>query len=194
MNCLSECDGVAIDVIFVIDTSNSISDEQFETMIDFMAKLVLSFDVSESNIHVAVITFANRPKAQIELLDYQERIPLAKAVYALHRQYGGSYTFCAIDLVLEHGLLEEYGARPGVPKVGVVVVDGKSADPERTELRAAEARQAGIRMIAVGIGDAVDMDELKQIAGDDRLVYTVGGFDTLHEHIEPVAKSTCKGE
>lgn len=55
----------------------------------------------------------------------------------------------------------QQGDRPDVPNVGVVITDGKSNEPEATWNEAMQARDRGIEMIAVGVGNSVRVSELE---------------------------------
>ena len=56
---------------------------------------------------------------------------------------------------------QDRGDRPNVPNVLVVITDGRSSDPEATWQQAIRTRNAGIHIIALGIGSGVDERELE---------------------------------
>lgn len=52
--------------------------------------------------------------------------------------------------------LQEKGDRPNVPNIGIVITDGESnRDPERTIPTANSAKDKGIILFSIGIGDQV---------------------------------------
>uniref|UniRef100_A0A915HZ49 VWFA domain-containing protein n=1 Tax=Romanomermis culicivorax TaxID=13658 RepID=A0A915HZ49_ROMCU len=69
--------------------------------------------------------------------------------------------------------------RNGIPKVLVVITDGKSMTPLSTQLEAQKAQQQNIAVISVGVGNQVVEDELIAIAGDRSRVFYVSDFDIL---------------
>ncbi|XP_012935771.1 collagen alpha-1(XII) chain, partial [Aplysia californica] len=83
------------------------------------------------------------------------------------------------------------GARSGVPRIGIVITDGKSPNIQNTKTQADAARGAGIEMLAVGIGSSVDKTELDAIAGNPNHVYQVSGFDGLNTLVDPILTGTC---
>ena len=56
------------------------------------------------------------------------------------------------------------GDRQGIQNVGITVTDGRSNDPEATWRRSMEARARGIHMVAVGVSDGQNAEELQSIA------------------------------
>ena len=42
-------------------------------------------------------------------------------------------------------------SRPGVQKIGIVLTDGKSTEPEKTEKEAKQVREAGVEVFVIGM-------------------------------------------
>lgn len=87
-------------------------------------------------------------------------------------------------------------ARKNVTRVGVVITDGKSRFPSITEAEAIAARDDGIWLFAVGVGNDVDVDELKAIASQpsDEFAMQVASFDILNTLGSRLAVSICNTE
>jgi hypothetical protein len=73
----------------------------------------------------------------------------------------GTNTAAAIAKTRE--IFQEEGRR-NVPKVGILLTDGVSDDPQQTKEESSIARTEGIRMIVVGVGNRVQKNELDTIA------------------------------
>lgn len=70
-----------------------------------------------------------------------------------HLQYGITLSVCAsqglaLTYVLENSFKAESGSRPGVPKIGILITDGKSQDDVIPP--AQSLRDAGIELFAIG--------------------------------------------
>jgi len=58
----------------------------------------------------------------------------------------------------------EHGDRADVNNVGIVITDGQSDNATATAAEALAAKDAGVRMYAIGLTEEIDADELKTIA------------------------------
>jgi uridylate kinase len=58
---------------------------------------------------------------------------------------------------------QKSGARPNVPRIAVVITDGRSSNPTTTTSAANQARTDHIGMMSIGIGAGVDQTELHAI-------------------------------
>lgn len=87
-------------------------------------------------------------------------------------------------------------ARPGAAHVAIVITDGQSKDTKATIAAAKAAHRAGIYVFAIGVGESVDQQELKDIASnpDTRFIFTVSDFAALSEIRNLLAIRTCEVE
>jgi len=99
-----------------------------------------------------------------------EIIPLAQ----------GTMTGLAIKYAMNVAFTAEEGDRPKIPNVAVIVTDGRPQD--RVAEVAAEAREKGIEIYAVGVARA-DMTSLRAMASPpfEDHVYLVERFDLIHQ-------------
>jgi len=75
-------------------------------------------------------------------------------------------TSSALNVMRTVVFKEEAGDRPDVNNVGIVITDGQSDDRQATTLEAMAAKDAGIRMFAIGLTNEIDATELKRIASE----------------------------
>ena len=86
------------------------------------------------------------------------------------------------------------GDRPNVDNIAIVITDGQSTwDKHLTAPYAREARNNGVKMMAIGISDSVDMEELKKIASQphQQTIFNVDNFDTLGGILDNLIVETC---
>ncbi|CAG2230968.1 unnamed protein product [Mytilus edulis] len=81
-------------------------------------------------------------------------------------------------------------ARTGVPKIAVVMTDGKSHEKDKTCDSAKDLRNSGVTIIVIPIGDKVDMDEIECIASGKSFIFPVSSFFWTGEKI--VQGKSCK--
>ena len=84
------------------------------------------------------------------------------------------------------------GDRDNIPNVAIVITDGKSNIRDSETLGVAnKTKEAGIRIIAVGVTDAIDVRELRGIASVPSQVITVADFDRLLGQLNQVINQIC---
>ena len=85
------------------------------------------------------------------------------------------------------------GDRSGVPNIGVVITDGRSNSATLTASEAANARNAGITLFAIGIGSNIPETELNAIATDPDSdhVFMVSGFSALSSIMSSFQAQAC---
>ena len=89
-----------------------------------------------------------------------------------------------IDLALEKANQEVFPqARKGVPKIAILITDGKqtkTADSKGLEEASEPLRKAGVRVLAVGVGLGVDINELRSVTESyDDVVLAPNSSDLL---------------
>lgn len=171
---LHDCDsGNPADVIFLLDASNSIWGPDFRRQIGFLKEMTRMFRIGPHHIQVAVVTYADYPLFQFHLDEYSARADVVAAIEGIRQMRGyRTSTPDALRLMRERGFSEANGARANVTRVGIVITDGRSDDPAKTEAEARRARNAGIHLFAVGIGSELDHSELERIASAPSKYYT----------------------
>jgi hypothetical protein len=87
------------------------------------------------------------------------------------------------------------GHRAGVPKIAIVVTDGQSNNKALTLAEAKKARDAGIKVLAIGVGHGVNVAELNGIASvpNSQYVYTADNFDALSSLKTMLSNKACEG-
>ena len=80
-------------------------------------------------------------------------------------------------------------------KVGIVLTDGKSNEPSQTVMEAMKAHDAGITMMAIGVGDNLDMNELEAIASEPLCLhlFILDDFTEVDDLKYVIEKRTCEG-
>ena len=95
------------------------------------------------------------------------------------------------DALVTAGHLLSMSNRPSALKVVIVLTDGQSDYSDMTRTEAATLHLAGVRVLAIGIGKDIDLDELKYVAQMDSRVFTVPSFNKLKHLREELAAKVC---
>lgn len=161
-----------------------------------MANLVDSFDVAPDKTRVAVVRFSDRPTTEFNLARYRTLEDVKRAARNIRYLGGNTMTGDAISYTTSNIFTERNGARPvarGIQRVAILLTDGRSQDYVLEPARA--AAKAGIRMFAVGIGEALKV-ELEEIAAEPKNahIFHVTDFNAIDKIRGRLRKRLCESK
>lgn len=185
-----------MELVFVIDSSESVGPENFEIIKDFVTALVDRVTVGRNATRIGLVLYSLEVRLEFGLNRYTAQQDVKQAIRKMLYMGEGTYTGTAIRKATQEGF---FGARTGVRKVAIVLTDGQADKREAVKLDIAvrEAHAANIEMYAIGIVNTSDptqvefLRELNLIASDpDREhMYLIDDFNTLPgEHLNMVLK------
>lgn len=193
---LEGCKNVHYDLAFILDTSSSVGKDNFEKIRQWVANLVDSFDVAPDKTRVAVVRYSDRPTTEFNLARYRTLEDVKRAARNIRYLGGNTMTGDAISYTTSNIFTERNGARPvarGVQRVAILLTDGRSQDYVLEPSKA--AAKAGIRMFAVGIGEALKV-ELEEIAAEPKNahVFHVTDFNAIDKIRGRLRKRLCESK
>uniref|UniRef100_A0A8B9D531 VWFA domain-containing protein n=1 Tax=Anser cygnoides TaxID=8845 RepID=A0A8B9D531_ANSCY len=184
--CGIKCKEIPMELVFVIDSSESVGPENFEIIKDFVTALVDRVTVGRNATRIGLVLYSLEVQLEFGLNKYTTQQDVKRAIRKMQYMGEGTYTGTAIRKATQEGFL---GARTGVRKVAIVLTDGQADKREAVKLDIAvrEAHAANIEMYAIGIVNTSDptqaefVHELNLIASDpDREhMYLIDDFNTL---------------
>ncbi|KAK6180506.1 hypothetical protein SNE40_012649 [Patella caerulea] len=188
-----ECKEKVADVVFVLDSSDSIWPTDFTKQLDFVKKVVNTFTIGPNNIQVGVVTFATRIKPNFQLNTYDDKKQLLTAINSIDRVDGGTNTGAAIQYVRQEMFKGKNGARKWAAKIVVLITDGFSQDTRKTLLEASIAHSYDIKVFAIGVGGGVDSQELDGIASEptEQHIFRVENYKALNHIKHSFTGITC---
>ncbi|XP_046581490.1 collagen alpha-5(VI) chain-like [Haliotis rubra] len=194
---LKTCSGKAADVVFVLDTSSSIWVSDFNQYVrPFVRDVVRMFDVgaAPSQTRVGVVTYSDEYHPQFDLGSYLTRDSLEHAIENIVFTGGSTFTSKALHYVADDMFRLKNGARSEATSVIILVTDGRSRFPTVTRVEADRARARGAHIFAIGVGDDVDVNELRAISDnpDSLFMFHVKDYMALHGIKRHLAIRTCE--
>jgi len=198
------CDTQIADVVFVVDSSGSIRDnnpadgsyDNWNKILEFVADIIDQLNIATDGVHVGLVIYSQTARHEFTLNFSTDKTALRTQV--LNTAYMGSYTNTSGGIRAMH--LEQFtsanGARSGVEQIAIVITDGESnLDSDRTISDAEAARAAGIEIIAVGVTDAVNMAEVSGISSmpqqQDFNYFLIDDFTALSGVVSHISSATC---
>ncbi|XP_035765868.1 collagen alpha-1(XIV) chain [Neolamprologus brichardi] len=186
------CKEAKADLAFLVDGSWSIGDDNFMKITRFLYSTMGSLDlIGQDGTQVAVAQFSDDARTEFQLSSHSNKEALLEAIQRISYKGGNTKTGRAIKHVKESIFTSEAGARRGVPKVLVVLTDGRSQDDVNKVSK--EMQVEGYIIFAIGFADA-DYGELVNIASkpSDRHVFFVDDLDAVKKIEEQLITFVCE--
>uniref|UniRef100_A0A8C2CBV4 Collagen alpha-1(XII) chain n=1 Tax=Cyprinus carpio TaxID=7962 RepID=A0A8C2CBV4_CYPCA len=181
---------VQADIVLLVDGSYSIGLANFAKVRSFLEVLVNSFDIGRDKVQISLVQYSRDPQSEFSLNKHHDNAPVLNAVRTFPYRGGSTNTGKAMTYVREKIFIPARGARDNVPRVMVLITDGKSSDSFKNP--ANKLREADVEIFAVGVKDAV-RSELEAIANtpSDNHVFEVEDFDSFQRISKELTTSIC---
>ncbi|XP_075612036.1 collagen alpha-3(VI) chain isoform X11 [Balearica regulorum gibbericeps] len=164
------------DIVFLIDGSTALGTGPFNSIRDFVAKIVQRLEVGPDLIQVAVAQYADTVKPEFYFNTHQSRKDVMANVKKMKLMGGTALnTGSALDFVRNNFFTSGAGCRmeEGVLPMLVLITGGKSMDA--VDQAAAEMKRNRIVILAIGSKNA-DLAELQEIAHERDFVFNPNDF------------------
>ena len=185
------CDS-GLDIVFVLDASGSIRENNFVTMKDFVKSIVSNFEIGADKTRVGVIRFATLASIVIPLGSINNALLLNNYITNIVYSDGSTTaTYSALNLL--DNAFSNARTSEGVPRVAIVFTDGQSNSPSLTIQAAQAVHSSGIVVYSFGIGNNVDNNELNAIASSSNNVFVISNFSPSQfaTKLLPLQTSAC---
>ncbi|XP_042634305.1 collagen alpha-1(XII) chain-like isoform X5 [Cyprinus carpio] len=181
---------VQADVVLLVDGSYSIGLANFAKVRAFLEVLVNTFDIGAKKVQISLVQYSRDPHTEFYLNTHHDLSAVVKAVRTFPYRGGSTNTGKAMTYVRERIFVPTRGARANVPRVTILITDGKSSDAFKDP--ANKLRNSDVEIFAVGVKDAV-RSELEAIANPpvETHVYTVEDFDAFQRISNELTQSIC---
>ena len=179
-----------IDVVLVLDGSESIVPADFETMRGFVSELAGHFTISPGDAHAGIVQFAGEGQGRIEIGLSGDAGAVQAAIAAMTQIVGAT----DIQEGIAYGQGELNAGARGAPQVMIVMTDGVHNQPGDPLGEALAARNIGTVIFAIAVGAGPDVNQLVSIAGDASRVFSVDSYDALAAILDPLVEVVCPPE
>ncbi|KAI8510944.1 hypothetical protein Bbelb_118600 [Branchiostoma belcheri] len=184
-----------VDLVFLLDSSESLRTSGFEDAKTFVLNVVNYFTLGPDDTRVSVVTYSNidAQVTRIKLNNNYTRVELLNEIRNIPYDRGHTFTGLGLDHVRNNSFLEENGRRNSTLDFLIVITDDESEDSVSGP--AQSVRDMGITVFAVGVGEESDISQatLETIAGDPSRVFRLKDHDFLVQdaQVAPVRESIC---
>nr|XP_019958970.1 PREDICTED: collagen alpha-1(XXVIII) chain-like [Paralichthys olivaceus] len=184
-SCGVTCRQTPLELVFVIDSSESVGPDNFNVIKDFVNALIDRASVGRDTTRVGVVLYSHINTVVVSLEQVATPDQIKSAVRSMTYMGEGTFTGSAIQQANQ----VFRGARAGVRKVAIVITDGQAdkRDSVPLERAVAEAQGSNIETFVVGVVNQSDplyqefKKELSLMASDpdSEHVYLIDEFKTL---------------
>ncbi|XP_061116173.1 collagen alpha-6(VI) chain-like [Conger conger] len=179
------------DLVILMDGSNSIDPNDFTKMRDFVSKLAGRFRVSQESVRIGIAQFSDKQRGHFYLNQYDsitnDSIQAIDQITGEETLIGGALYFIRQFFQSSHGCR----INQNVPQNLLVITDGDPHDGTRVEPEARVLRSMNINVLAIGVGNNITMQTLKNIAESDDRIFTVDQFDVMKKIEERLVETIC---
>ncbi|XP_027561245.1 collagen alpha-3(VI) chain isoform X4 [Neopelma chrysocephalum] len=177
------------DIVFLIDSSDSVRPEGLAHIRDFISRIVQQLEVGPNKVRIGVVQFSNNVFPEFYLKAQKSKNDVLQAIRRL-RLRGGSPLNAgkALDYVVKNYFIKSAGSRieDGVPQHLVVILGDRSQDDVNRPANVITS--TNIKPLGVGARN-VDRDQLQIITNDPERVLVVQdftGLSTLEQRIQRI--------
>ncbi|MGH0139471.1 UNVERIFIED_CONTAM: hypothetical protein FKN15_043549 [Acipenser sinensis] len=198
--CGVKCRESPLELLFVIDSSESVGPENFDVVKDFVSALIDRVSVSPEGTRIGVVLYSHINVVVVNLQQHSNQDDVKAAVRSMTYLGEGTYTGSAIQKANQ--IFQ--ASRPGVRKVAIVITDGQADRRDSVKLEAVvtEAHSASIEMFVIGVVNRSDpfyldfKNEMNMIASDpdEEHIYLIDDFVTLPELESKLLSRICESE
>ncbi|XP_041962562.1 collagen alpha-6(VI) chain-like isoform X1 [Alosa sapidissima] len=188
------------DIIFLVDGSQSVSHEQFQSMQRLMSSIVNSSSIGENHVRIGGIVYSTEPQIQFALNQYETKKELRQAISRLRPSRGDTYTSRALRYSLKYFNGVQSNKRGH--KFLIIITNEEASDAQQLEETSAKLRNDGISIFGIGvkqIGNKQLRNHLLTMTNNHDRVFYVDDFNALEvldrritQEICNVNKADCK--
>uniref|UniRef100_A0A673SWQ2 Collagen type XXVIII alpha 1 chain n=1 Tax=Suricata suricatta TaxID=37032 RepID=A0A673SWQ2_SURSU len=197
--CGPKCKETPLELLFVIDSSESVGLENFEIIKNLVKTLSDQVALDLATARIGIINYSHKVEKVAHLTQFSNKDDFKLAVDNM--QYLGEGTYTASALHEANHMFE--AARPGVKKVALVITDGQTDTRDKKNLTQVvkKASDINVEIFVIGVVKKNDPNfemfhqEMNLIATDpdSEHVYQFDDFITLQDTLkQKVFKKKCE--
>ncbi|KAM5248928.1 von Willebrand factor A domain-containing protein 1 [Ctenodactylus gundi] len=166
------------DLLFLLDSSSSVSHYEFSRVREFVGQLVAPLPLGPRALRASLVHVGSRPHSEFPFNQHSSSPAVQDAIRAATQQMGDTNTGLALAYAKEQLFAEAAGARPGVPKVLVWVTDGGSSDPVGAPMQELKDLGVTVFIVSTGRGNLLELSAAASAPAEKHLHFV--DVDDLH--------------
>uniref|UniRef100_A0A8C8REY3 von Willebrand factor A domain-containing protein 1 n=1 Tax=Pelusios castaneus TaxID=367368 RepID=A0A8C8REY3_9SAUR len=145
------------DLLFLLDSSGSVSYYEFSRIKEFIRDLLRPFTFGPSDVQTSIIHISTVPAMEFPFDRYLSTGAVQQAIRDMQQLMGDTNTGKALSYAKEKFFTDEAGARAEVPKVLVWVTDGFSTDDISQPMQLLKDMGVTVFIVSTGRGNYLEL-------------------------------------
>ncbi|XP_048242131.1 uncharacterized protein LOC124143196 isoform X11 [Haliotis rufescens] len=183
---IAVCQG-SLDIFLAIDGSNSINPDPFEfDLLPALVSFIEEMFTRTTDLRMGYVLYSTILRGELDLT--ADSSLLSQSVAGLQYPNGVTNTHLALNRI---DTLFTANNRDAA-KVVIIITDGASDDRTQTAAAATTLKNKDVQVMAVGVGDLIDQQELRNLASSPDMVVLVSDFAQLASQLTNISNQ-CSG-
>ena len=186
---------IPMDIVFLLDSSRNAGEQGYQAQKDFISLLSKKIDVSSSGSRVGVVSYSLEARLDVRFGDFDNSAEARSVLTGLKFLGGSPRIDAAFHMAFVELFTAQGGARPGVPRVMVLLTAGmvsNKTDYETLRFAVEPFKGEGIAVIVVGVGQTADLQRLRVLVDSDELILAAPSFQGLSDLSVDLTSLACK--
>uniref|UniRef100_A0A7M4DW94 von Willebrand factor A domain-containing protein 1 n=1 Tax=Crocodylus porosus TaxID=8502 RepID=A0A7M4DW94_CROPO len=145
------------DILFLLDSSGSVSYYEFSKVKEFIRDLLRPFTFGPHDVQTSIIHISTVPTIEFPFDRYPSSEAVQQAIRGTQQLMGDTNTGKALSFAKEKFFTDEAGSRPDVPKVLVWVTDGFSTDDISPPMQLLKDMGVTVFIVSTGRGNFLEL-------------------------------------
>jgi hypothetical protein len=184
-----------MDLGFAIDSSSRMGMKNYLKQKDFVKKVATHMNLRPDGNRVGVLVYGDTSLIEIRMVHHRNAASFKSRVDRL--PYYSQRRRIDKALATAKYMFKVPPRSTRASKVLVLVVNGRrttASDALPLYLAVQPLRNAGVRVIVIGIGNEVSVGELRRLTENSRDVYLIPNFNILLTQVETFKRIICEGK
>ncbi|CAC5409551.1 unnamed protein product [Mytilus coruscus] len=182
------CEVNPSDIIFVVDESGSVGDDNFRVTMEYLANAVDRLPVRHDLIRIGLAVFSGSTRYIFNLDDGSTKEIITDAILKTYYGSGGKTDIDgALGDACEDMFQRKNGNRPqtATQHILVLMTDGQSSKSDKPGL--SKCNSKNVTIIGIGIGSNIDEDQLRSLVSKPEYY-----FDTTYDYLDTTLPKLLK--
>lgn len=185
-----------IDLVFMIDDSEGVGEENFVKIKLFVRNLMESFNIQLESMRIGLITTSTGVNNHISLKDGGNLETMMKALENIKYSKGKPLFHVGLNYIRAKVFNHNFGSRIKTSRTVIAMIGSKSKLPTYTSRAAVQLKQRRINVLVLGIGNNISVGELRTISSrpDSGSLFIVDNYDSLIAIKNALVTNMCSGK